>query len=318
MAELSITSKDTFGWGAFYGMVSALAYTTANICLREVSHHDPIWVAFIKSLPTMALTLPWLLLLLAKGRGVHPTPRQIYYLVWGGVIGQLGGNVCFQWSLDVIGLALAVPITTGSMILAGGVMGKVFLGESLSRQNIVANAMLVVAVCVLSLGAKDAFQAIRQSTGEGAWTMAALGIAAAFIPGIAYSIQNIMLRRMFSEGMHLSGALLTISTTGAIVALMVLGFAGRLETAVAKTDGAALGVMAGAGIFNAGAFVALSMALRMTPVWFVYALSSSQVALAAALGIWLFDEPASGALLVGVALTVVGLMTIRTRSRGRQ
>lgn len=307
----SSTVADSFGWGALFGIASSLGYTATNICLRSVSSEHPTWVALIKSLPTILLALPWVLLVWRRGGGRMPTMQQLSLLIAAGVIGQLGGNIAMQWAFDVIGMAMTIPILTGSLIVSGALLAKLMLGETTSRQNLLANGVLVAAVAVLSLGAEDALQAVRATSSS--WRLAWLGIGAACLPGVAYSIQNVVLRRVLSDGCHLASALLSIAITGAIVAAVWLGAEGELPELVRGTSAPTYRMMFAAGIFNAAAFVTLSLALRMTPIWFVYALSSSQVALAALLGVWLFDESATATLGIGVAMTIGGLMLIRTK-----
>lgn len=301
--------------GAMFGLLSSLGYTAANIGLREVSYANPVWVALIKSLPTIALALPWMIFALNRGGAKLPTRNGLAMLVGGGIAGQIGGNICFQWSLDVIGLALAVPLTTGSLIITGAIMARVLLGETISPPNLVANAVMILAVCVLSLGAPDALKAIKSTTGSGNWSLAMLGVLAACAPGIGYSIQNIAIRRELSNGTHIAAALFTVSTTGAIVAIVWLQATVGMVTIASSTGSATLAIMLTAGICNAAAFVALSEALRLTPIWFVYALSSSQVAMAAVCGVWLFDERLSPTLVAGSVLTMVGLVIMRANSK---
>jgi drug/metabolite transporter (DMT)-like permease len=308
------STSPMFGRGVLFGLLSSVGYTAANIFLRHVSDINPVWVCFVKSLPTIALTIPWLILATYRGSVRLPGRSAFAMLIGGGVAGQVGGNFCFQWSLDIVGLALAVPLTTGSLIIAGAILARVFLGETISRRNLIANAILIIAVCVLSLGAGDAFEKIHQTT-DGDWTLIVLGVIAACVPGIGYSLQNIILRRVLTNGNHMSAALLTISTTGALIAFFWLQVTVGFRAIVFQTDGTALVVMFCAGICNAAAFVALSAALRWTPIWFVYALSSTQLTLAAVFGVWLFHEPLSQTLIIGSALTIVGLAVMQTKKK---
>ena len=88
--------------------------------------------------------------------------------VLAGLCGQLAGNVCFQWSLGVVGIALAVPITLGSMILTGAISGTVVLGDQVTLEMIYASIVLILAICILSLGAgKPMRQSERRNTRPG-------------------------------------------------------------------------------------------------------------------------------------------------------
>jgi DME family drug/metabolite transporter len=309
-----------FDWikGGSYGLLSSVGYTVANVCLREVSHMNPVWVALVKALPTIALTLPWLIFVVSSGRAKLPGKRAMAMLIGGGIAGQIGGNICFQWSLHVIGLALAVPLTTGSLIIAGATLARVLLGEKISKRNLSANGIMVLAVCILSLGAPSASKAIGFTGDEGTgWTWAFLGVVAACIPGLGYSLQNIAIRRALTQGTHIAAALLTVSTTATIVTILWLEATVSVSKVAQATSSAELNWLLAAGVCNAAAFVALSIALRLTPIWFVYALTSTQVAMAAVCGVWLFNEPATPTLVAGSLLTIVGLAMMRPVNRSK-
>ena len=63
-------------------------------------------------------------------------------------------------------------------------------------------------------------------------------------------------------------------------------------------------------------FIALSVALKSLPVIAVNLLNASQVAMAAVAGILLFSEPVTNSLVIGVALTLIGLVAmVQRRSR---
>lgn len=71
--------------------------------------------------------------------------------------------------------------------------------------------------------------------------------------------------------------------------------------------------LCGAGIFNLVAFLALTRALQLTSVVFVNALSASQTAMAALAGVFLFGEPTTSALWMGIGLTALGLFLTKGR-----
>ena len=62
-------------------------------------------------------------------------------LVAAGLLGQLAGNVCFQFALGVVGISLAVQLTLGSMIVFGALLGRIFLHEPISTR--MAASMLI-------------------------------------------------------------------------------------------------------------------------------------------------------------------------------
>jgi drug/metabolite transporter (DMT)-like permease len=82
-----------------------------------------------------------------------------------------------------------------------------------------------------------------------------------------------------------------------------------------NTDLHDLDIMLRAGICNALAFLALTKALQLTSVVYFNALNATQATMAAIAGVLLFGEPLSPALATGIALTIAGLLLVRSRPR---
>ena len=154
--------------GTVLGGVSALAYSATNVFLRAAIHCDPIWVSCIKAVPTFVLLLPWLLLRPSKQGRVFPGGASLLILIATALMGQLGGNVLFQWSLGILGMSLTVPLCLGSVILCSALLGRSLLNEPLTRRTIISVILLTVAIWTLSRGAGDASDAIRSSGGPSA------------------------------------------------------------------------------------------------------------------------------------------------------
>ena len=70
-----------------------------------------------------------------------------------GTFAQLGGNGCFQWSLGQVGLALTVPVCSGTMIIAAAILGRVWLKEGVTPRSAIAIVLLITAIAILSFGA---------------------------------------------------------------------------------------------------------------------------------------------------------------------
>ncbi len=293
--------------GVLCGVISAFGYTAANLCLRAVSHHDPLWVTAVKALPTVLLAGPWMLADGMLGRRMLPPPR-----VWGAIfiaalIGQVLGNVAFQWSLGVVGMALTVPLVLGTMIVGGALLGWLVLGEPVSRRAAVSIALLVAAIVILSLGTR---QAAKSPILADSSLLLFLGALAAALSGIAYAFLGVVIRFGVTGQASLPATLFTVGLVGWIIlgsaSLYRLGLPALLD--VNPHD---LQVMLPAGLRNFIAFVALTKALQLTTVSHVNLMNASQTAMAACLGVWLFGEPASWPLVLGVLLTIVGLVAMR-------
>jgi drug/metabolite transporter (DMT)-like permease len=295
-------------WAGFaLGIFSAAVYTCANVCLREVAHCDPFWVSCIKATP-MALisggTIIW-----RRLRHTCPLPgfRVLAALLLIGAMAQIGGNVGYQISLGVIGLALGTALTFGALIVGGAVVGRFWLGEAVSPRSIAAMALLIGAIALLCLAAPAAQVSVATDTSVG---LLVLGVGGACASGLAYSLLGAMIRRLASTDTPLPVTLFMISGCGFIglglFSLYRLGWSG-----ISSTPWSDFRTMCGAGLFNSVAFISLSKALERAPVVQVNAVNASQIAMAGLAGVIFFGEPASWPLVIGAVLTVIGLALVQ-------
>jgi drug/metabolite transporter, DME family len=305
-------------WGTLCGLFSAVGYTAANACLRAVSDCDPIWVSAMKTIPTLVMVGPWIAVQACRGRRILPELHVLWLLAVGALIGQLIGNVVFQWSLGVIGLALAVPLTLGTIILGGALLGRTLLHEPLTVRMLAAVITLIVAIAVLSLGAGDAYRSVARQTAHtpvDGW-LVALGVAGAMLSGLAYSILGVVIRYGVKGRASLSITLFTVSLLGALSlgawSHWRIGWQGMRDT---SPDDFAM--MVAAGIFNAVAFLALTKALQLANLVYVNALNATQATMAAIAGVLIFHEAPSGELALGVVLTIAGLLMMKQGRRSQ-
>lgn len=297
--------------GSVLALVSAVAYTCANICLRAVAHCDVFWVSCIKAVPTIFVAGAWLIYRRTAGRACWPGWRVIAGVIATGLVAHLGGNVTFQYSLGAIGMALAVPLCFGTLLVGGAVLGWACLAEPVSWRSAGAMTLLVLSIGLLSLGAGEARDVLEPGVAETPlerWTLV-MGVASACVSGVAYAQMGVVIRRLARAAMPLATTLLVISLVGLVslglCSLARLGYAG-----LAATTGEDWTRMWWAGIFNAAAFLILSKALEFAPVVHINALNASQTMLAALAGVLIFGEPLTPALLVGVGLSLAGLVLL--------
>ncbi len=262
---------------------------------------------------------PWVAVQAWRGRKILPEWHVLGLLAIGALIGQLIGNVLFQWSLGVVGLALAVPLTLGTIILGGALMGRTLLHEPLTVRMLAAVVTLIAAITVLSLGAGDAHRSVAGPTlhGTADWWLVALGVAGAMLSGLAYSILGVVIRYGVKGRASLSITLLTVSVFGVVSlggwALRRIGWQGMWNTT--PDD---FGMMLLAGIFNALAFLALTKALQLANLVYVNALNATQATMAAIAGVLIFHEAPSPELACGVLLTIAGLLMMKQRNRSEK
>ncbi len=298
------------------GLASALGYTGANACLRAVSHCDAIWVSCLKAVPTVVLFGPIVLYRLLRSAERFPPRHQMTALVIAALICQLLGNVVFQWSLGVVGMALAVPLTLGTMIIGGAIMGRILLHEPVTIPMVCSMLILIAAVCLLSWGAGDAAQSSDLTRVPTSMWRVATGVGAACLSGIAYALLGVVIRYAVTDKISILMTMVTVTLTG-VVALGIMSLVVGGLSVMVSTTATDLWVMLGAGVFNALAFLALSKSLQLIPVVYVNALNATQAAMAALVGILLFREPSSGWLWLGVVMTAMGLLLMRRPPRPR-
>lgn len=303
-------------WGTVCGIASAVGYTGANAFLREASVvSDPVWVSCIKAVPTTVLFGPYLLWQWYSGIPPWTSRRAAYGLAIAGLLGQVVGNVSFQFSLGVIGMALSVPLCLGTLLLGTALLARLWLHEPVTLRSAFAMVVLLGAVVVLSFGAGDAHRAVEASS-QAPHTagIVAAAVAAACISGFTYAFLGAVIRRAVTGHATLPATLVVVSIVGlaslAPLSLFRLGVADLLDTTWLEYR-----PMLMAGLFNAAAFYALSKSLQMLPILQYNLLNASQTAMAAVAGVLFFGEPITLALQMGVALTVAGLVLMQGRLR---
>ena len=306
-------------WGTFYGLISSAGYTLANIYLRSLVHCHPTWVSCVKAIPTLMLVVPWLIIRRWQGSRQFPAARAVGLLVITGLFGHICGNVVFQWSLGIIGLILAVPLTLGTMITTGTFLGHRFLHEHVSKATIISVTLLIIAVFILSFGAGEAHHSVQgevndspESPAVSVWILAT-GVGAACLAGFAYSLLGAAIRYGLHQKLSLPMTLGIVSLVGLIsltfCSLITPGLQTMLETS--QRD---LHYMFYAGIWNAVGFLALAKALNQTSLIHVNALSATQVAMTVIAGLLLFGESLTWMTGIGVGLTILGLLLMQEQT----
>ena len=301
------------GWGTLLGCCSALCYTAANTCLRNVIDCDPIWVSCIKAVPMLGLVAPWLIWHRGGGRPLITSWREMAWVTIGAAGAQLLGNCLFQWSLGVVGLALAIPMTLGAVLIGSALLGGRLLGEAVSWRAWLSIGMLIFAIVVLSLGAQQAYLALHGGEDGSRWTVVA-GMAGFVIAGLSYAALGASIRRATLRGLPQVTILLVTAWVGC-VGLGGLVWWRHGWAIIPQTQPTQWSWMLCAGGFNALAFLALTGAIRTLGLLNVNALNASQTAMASIAGVVLFHEPVTWTLVVGVAVTIAGLLMMpRTSS----
>lgn len=293
--------------GTICGLFSAVVYTGANLFLRAVHHCDPVWVAAIRAVPTVVAMTPVIYLMAWRRQPLVPSFKLAAWIVVGGLLGQLGGNISFQWSLGIIGVALSVPLCLGGMIVGAAILGRVVLYEPITPRVLLALGLLLGAIVVLTLGARDANRAmVSQVTSP--WLLAG-GVTAACGSGFCYATLNAILRYCTTRGAPLPTCLFLVSAAG-VVSLSAIAWVRLGNETLLATQPRDLTIMLAAGVCNTIAFIALTKSLQLTSVVYVNSLNATQATIAAVAGVLIFHEALSPWLAVGIGLTIAGLTAL--------
>ena len=298
--------------GLICGVLAGIGYTLTNICMKSLTGLDPVWVSFLKAIPTVAMFAPIAVWQVATGRAPLPKASSVVILVVAAISSQLLGNALLQWSYGVIGIAMSVPLTLGTMLVVGVMISSWILDERLTLWQSRGTVLLVLALLTLSLAGGEAIRAVMAT--QSSWWLIVLGITAPMLSGSSYAFLSIAIRR------GVSGEVSMFMTTSLIcaVGIFVLGplsiYTAGWES-MAATTWPEYGVLLVAGLFNAGAFVSLTLSFRYAPVIVGNAANSLQNPLSAVAGIVLFHEAFSINLVFGIVLTVAGIVMMGLKER---
>lgn len=121
-------------------------------------------------------------------------------------------QICFFAAVATTGVAVGTVIGIGSAPVIGGLLGRIFRGEALSRRWFVATILAIVGCCLLSLS-------------RGEVTVDPLGVTLAIGAGASYASYSLMTK-----------VLLEKHTTNAVIAMVVCGGAIILSPLLINCD----------------------------------------------------------------------------------
>jgi drug/metabolite transporter, DME family len=295
-----------FRIGVVASIASSILYTGSNIQLRNAVGADPYLVAAVKAIPTVLFLFPVLAIWYGMGKPVATSYSMLPKFIAVALFGQFVGNAAFSASLEHIGLAIAVPITLMMMILGSALLGRLMLHETVSAEKAIAALILLSAIGVLSLTGKPETTAILpDGIAKSVWT----GLAYAGTSGAAFSLYGVVMRQSLQRGLSQPAAMFISGLVGVLslggFSYFRLGMDAILEIPASQWTAMTL-----AGLFNFVAFVGLTTSYRNLPVVAVNLINTSQVAMAATAGVWLFQEKMTLGLVSGITLTIIGLVVL--------
>ena len=305
-------------------LLSALCYTAANICLRQLAGQqiEPAWTICIKEVVSVSIVGPWLLWRWVRGERFRIPWSVLAVLAAAGLFVQLAGNLSMQWAFGVVGLAITLPLVFGVNLTASGLIGMGMFGEWLTVRSVAAVVLVIAAITLLSIGLAGGGAAMDSLPGASSTLVVLLGLLAACVTGAAFAGLGAAIRHTAKAHVPIAVTVVIVTGVGVVVLGVIswlrLGSAGMLATAPET-----LAWMLASGAFNLLGFALIIKGLQLTTLVHANVLNASQVALGAAAGILLFQESHNAWLLSGIALTVIGIATFdrpvpRTQNKDRQ
>jgi drug/metabolite transporter, DME family len=289
-------------------LLSALCYTAANVCLRQLAEQeiDSAWVICVKEIISVAVVGPWLLWRFMHGERFHIPWSALAVLAFAGLVVQLAGNLAMQWAFGVVGLAVSMPLVFGVNLTASGLIGMALFRELLSVRSVVAILLVIAAVTLLSVGAAGASESSESLPGASSALVVLLGLGAACLAGAVFAGLGAAIRHTAKAKVPVAVTIVMVTGVGVVVlgtiSALRLGSEGMLAT-----EPLTLAWMIASGVFNLVGFALIIKGLQLTTLVHANVLNASQVALGAAAGILLFHESHNLWLLSGILLTVIGI-----------
>jgi drug/metabolite transporter, DME family len=292
--------------GATCCLVSMLGYSAANACMRQLSGWgcDSAWAVCNKELFAVVAVGPWLAWQAWRRKTSLPSGRAFAILIAAGLATELIGNMAVQWGYAVVGLAIIIPADTAFLLFATAVLGAVLLKERVSQRNLAAVGVLIAAVVLLGMSAGQSEPLSAKPPLSAALIATALAAAAA--AGIVFALMGIAVRHCAGSTSHV--AIVVVITATGVSSLGPLSFYRGGVSLLMATPWQHFALMYLAGICNLLAFFALVRGLELTTVLHANTINAGQVAMAAVVGVILFGEPCNVWLVLGICLTIAGIL----------
>ena len=290
--------------GDLVALAAAFGWAGTGVTARAMSHRVPAaWYNALRitvAAAVLLLCLPWTL-----GRvdlGVVTAPALA--LLFGSVFAGFGiGDTAFFESMRRLGVARAMPIA-GCHPLVTGLLAVVVLGEPLTSG-------LVAGVVIVSGGVwlvtTDGIRAARaQPLGQRALVV---GVALALTAAVGWSVATVMVRPALATVDPVLASTLRLPFA-AVVMLFAASRARMLDSRRLELKRPILlGVVLG-GIVTVVSATLFLWAVALIGAARTAAIASSSPLFAAPMAMLLFRERLTLRLVLGMAITTVGVVTI--------
>ncbi len=295
------------------GLAAAATYSVANLALRGLSRPEAgagwdMWVAGTKAFPTFFIAVVLMAVRRFRGQTTFAEWSFVWPIAIAAVFNQLGGNLAFQMALSKIGLAISVPICFSMIICSGAIVGRLVLGDQVTVRTAISMGLMVASIAFLSTAAKSRSTALQATADSGV----ALGVLLSMIAGTAYGVTGVFIRKAVRSQMPVAATLFLFSAAGFLV-LCPLSMTILPLSSIAATSSREWTTIAIAGIFNALGFFAITHAMRHLNISRANVINASQNALCAVGAVMVFGETLSRLGMLGIGLTIAGLLMLDRR-----
>ncbi|MCH2202174.1 MAG: DMT family transporter [Fuerstiella sp.] len=307
--------------GVALGCTAAVGYSLANLALRRLSDTAwsggsgwEMWVTAIKTLP-MGIAA-WILVLRRRvlRQDAFPPLRMLPALAGTALLMQFGGNLSFQMALGYLGLGVTVPLVFACIICTGAILGRTLLGDPITLKIIQAMGVMLVAIVLLSIGTTfgQSDIAVPSQVSSRSSVRILTGIGAGVLSGCSYGAVGVLIRRFLQSELAVESILIVFSTLGGVLlatgAIELSGWQVIQQGTVRDWP-----ILMTAGSANAIGFFAVAHALRVMDVNRLNVINASQNAMCAVGAVVLFDEQLGLPAVIGIVLTIVGLLGLGRR-----
>ncbi|MCH2211660.1 MAG: EamA family transporter [Fuerstiella sp.] len=304
--------------GFVLGSIAAVGYSLVNLGLRYLSDSAGSdgsgwewWVTAMKTMPMGIVAWALVLRRCVMGLDAFPPLRMLPALTGAALLMQFGGNLSFQTALGYLGLGITVPLVFACIICTGASLGRLLLGDPITIEIVKAMSVMLVAIVLLSIGTtfgqSDIAGPSRVSHQNSAGILT--GISAAVLSGCSYGAVGVLIRRFVRSELAVESILIVFSTVGGVLlatgAVFLSGWHVIQQATVCEWP-----ILLAAGSANAIAFFAIAHALRVIDVNRLNVINASQNAVCAIGAVALFDEHLSLPAIIGIILTIVGLLAL--------
>jgi drug/metabolite transporter (DMT)-like permease len=300
-------------------IASALGYATVNCLKRFLTMQcDRPMVLAVQDSVSVVLVGAWLIWRSERMKDegsrmkarfiLHPSSF-ILSLLFVGLASQFLGNLPVLWAMSVVGLAVTITTVLGMGLLGAAIFGQVFLGERVSLQSAGAMTLLAAAIVFISFGASGANQSPTRAAEVSGPLWIAVAVAAACLAGLVYAGLGVVVRRLLIGGTPHALILFIVPAVG-VATLGPLSLARQGLSAALATPGRDISIMLLAGVLNLLAYLATLHGLKLMSLLRNNVLLASQVAMAAVAGFIFFGEPPHMGVVLGVVLTIAGIILL--------